>query len=79
MHTSNLIALILLSIGLPWLTYLGFRRGGVIWGLLILFFSLIAGLAFCVVKKAGWVPWLLIAAACVIAFSNPANRVSHFR
>jgi len=70
MHTPDIIALVLLIAGLPWLAYLGFRRGGVIWGLLILFFSLIAGLAFCLTKRSGWVPWLLVLAAWVIVISD---------
>lgn len=70
MDIPQLIALLLLIVGLPWLVYLGYRRGGVIWALLILFFSLIAGLVFCVVKKEGWVPWLLVLVAWTIAITH---------
>jgi hypothetical protein len=70
MDTPQLIALLLLIVGLPWLVYLGYRRGGVIWALLILFFSLIAGFAFCIVKKTGWIPWLLVLAAWLIVITD---------
>lgn len=70
MDAPILAATLLLLVGLPWLVYLGYRRGGVIWALLILFFSLIAGLAFCIVKKTGWIPWLLIVLAWSIVIAD---------
>ena len=70
MDAPLIVAALLLLIGLPWLVYLGYRRGGVIWALLILFFSHIAGFAFCVVKKEGWVPWLLVLAAWTIVVAE---------
>jgi len=75
MDIPNLIALVLLAVGLPWLVYLGFKRGGVIWGLLVLFFSLIAGLAFCLKKKTGWLPWLLVLAGSAIAFAHKSRLI----
>ena len=66
MDAYLIAATLLLLIGLPWLVYLGYRRGGVVWALLILFFSHIAGLVFCVVKREGWVPWLLVLTAWAI-------------
>ena len=68
MQLPDIAATILLIIGLPWLVFLGYKRGGAIWAILILFFSLIAGFVFCVRKKEGWIPWLLILAACIITF-----------
>jgi len=70
MDASLIVATLLLLIGLPWLAYLGYRRGGVIWALLILFFSLIAGLVFCIVKKTGWIPWLLIVTAWILVIAE---------
>ena len=60
MDAHLIAATVLLAIGLPWLVYLGYRRGGLVWALLILFFSHIAGFVFCVVKKEGWLPRLLV-------------------
>jgi hypothetical protein len=70
MDAPLIVAALLLLVGLPWLVYLGYRRGGVIWALLILFFSHIAGFVFCVVKKEGWVPWLLVLAAWTIVVAE---------
>jgi hypothetical protein len=49
---GSLIALI----GWIWLLVVGFQRGGVLWGVLIFFFSWIAGLVFCIIHKTGWAP-----------------------
>lgn len=50
-------AALLLVVSQVWLVILGFKRSGLLWAVLIAFFSLIAGLAFCIVKKEGWVIW----------------------
>jgi hypothetical protein len=50
-------AALLLLVSQVWLVILGFKRSGLMWAVLIAFFSLIAGLAFCVIKKVGWVVW----------------------
>jgi len=50
-------AALLLLVSQVWLVILGFKRSGLMWAVLIAFFSLIAGLAFCVIKKEGWVVW----------------------
>ena len=70
MDVPLIAATLLLLIGLPWLVYLGYRRGGMVWALLILFFSLIAGLVFCIAKKTGWIPWLLILLAWSIVIAD---------
>ena len=55
-----------------WLVVLGYRRSGLLWAVLMVFFSLIAGLVFCITKKEGWVPWGLNLASwfCVIAIKR---------
>ena len=70
MDAPLIAATVLLAIGLPWLVYLGYRRGGLVWALLILFFSHIAGFVFCVVKKEGWLPWLLVLTAWAIVITK---------
>ena len=52
-------AALLLLVSQIWLVILAFKRSGLMWAVLIAFFSLIAGLAFCIVKKEGWVVWSL--------------------
>ncbi len=60
---GSLIALI----GYIWLIVVGFQRGGALWGILIIFFSWIAGLIFCIVKKTGWTPLILMILGGVIS------------
>jgi hypothetical protein len=42
-----------------WLIVLAYKRSGLLWAVLIAFFSLVAGLIFCISKKEGWLPWAL--------------------
>ena len=56
-------AAVLLLVSQIWLVILGFKRSGLLWAVLIAFFSLIAGLAFCITKKEGWAVWCLNAIA----------------
>ena len=58
-----LFASLLLIVSQVWLVVLAYKRSGGLWAVLMVFFSLIAGLAFCVIKKEGWLPWALNLAA----------------
>jgi hypothetical protein len=68
-QTILVVAGVLLLASQIWLVILGFKRSGLLWAVLIAFFSLIAGLVFCLTKKEGWLPWglNLIAWLAVIA------------
>jgi hypothetical protein len=52
-------ASLLLIVSQIWLVVLAYKRSGGLWAVLIFFFSLVAGLVFCVMKKEGWLPWCL--------------------
>jgi len=52
-----IVASVLLLISQIWLVVIAYRRSGGLWAVLVFFFSLIAGLVFCITKKEGWVPW----------------------
>jgi hypothetical protein len=52
-------ASLLLLVSQIWLIVIAYRRGSGLWAVLMVFFSLIAGLVFCVTKKEGWLPWTL--------------------
>lgn len=54
-------------IGWIWLLIVGFKQGGVLWGILIFFFSGLAGLIFCIMYKTGWLPWLMLVIGGVLA------------
>ena len=60
---GSLIALI----GWIWLIVVGFQKGGVLWGILIIFFSWIAGLIFCIMHKTGWLPLILMVVGGIIS------------
>jgi hypothetical protein len=51
---------LLFLIGWIWLIVLGFKEGGPLWGILIIFFSWLAGIIFCFMKKTGWIPLALM-------------------
>jgi UPF0716 family protein affecting phage T7 exclusion len=56
-QTILLILLLPLLASQIWLVVLAFKRSGLLWAVLIAFFSFIAGFAFCLRKKEGWLPW----------------------
>lgn len=54
-------------IGYIWLIVVGFKQGGPLWGILIIFFNYLAGLIFCIMFKTGWVPWILMVLGGLVA------------
>ncbi len=58
---------LLTLIGWIWLMVVSFKEGGILWAVLIFFFSWIAGLIFCIVYKDGWIPWALMIVGVVIS------------
>lgn len=60
---GTLIALV----GWIWLVVIGFQKGGALWGILIFFFSWLAGLIFCIMNKTGWVPLALMIVGGIIS------------
>ena len=63
MGIGGLIALI----GWIWLIIVGFKEGGALWGILIFFFSWLAGLVFCIMNKTGWVPLAMMILGGIIS------------
>lgn len=63
MGIGGLIALI----GWIWLIIVGFKEGGALWGILIFFFSWLAGLVFCIMNKTGWVPLAMMIVGGIIS------------
>lgn len=63
MGFGGLIALI----GWIWLVVVGFKEGGPLWGILIIFFTWLAGLVFCIMNKTGWLPFALMIIGGVIS------------
>ena len=61
------IGVLISLIGWIWLVVIGFQKGGALWGILIIFFSWIAGLIFCIMNKTGWLPLILMIIGGVIS------------
>jgi len=51
---------LLFIIGWIWLIVVGFKQGGALWGILIILFSWLAGIIFCIMNKTGWIPLALM-------------------
>jgi len=54
------VGCIVFFIGWIWLIITGFKVGGPLWGIINIFFQPITGLIFCIVKKAGWQPFIVM-------------------
>lgn len=57
MAILSILGCILLLVGWIWLMVIAGKTAGVLWAVLIFFFSLLAGLIFCIMKKTGWMQW----------------------
>ena len=60
---GSLIAII----GWVWLIIVGFQKGGALWGVLIFFFSWLAGIIFCFMNKTGWLPLAMMIIGGIIS------------
>ncbi len=61
------LGLLIAVIGWIWLIVLGFQKGGALWGILIILFSWLAGLVFCIMNKTGWIPLILMVVGGIIS------------
>jgi hypothetical protein len=57
MAILSLLGIVLFLVGWIWLMVVAFRTAGALWAVLIFFFSILAGLIFCIMKKEGWMQW----------------------
>ena len=57
MAILSILGLVLFLVGWIWLMVVAFRTAGALWAVLIFFFSILAGLIFCIMKKEGWMQW----------------------
>lgn len=67
MEIVGLIGGLLALIGLFWLIIIAFQKGGFLWGALIIVFSWMGGLVFCIVKKEGWLQLGLLIFGLILA------------
>ena len=57
MAILGILGLVLFLIGWIWLMVVAAKSDGVLWAVLIFFFSLLSGLIYCIMKKQGWMQW----------------------
>ncbi len=55
-----ILGILLFLAGWIWLMVVAFKAKGALWAVLIFFFSLLAGLIFCIMEKTGWMQWLMM-------------------
>jgi hypothetical protein len=66
------LGLLLALVGWIWLIVLGFRHGGVWWGILIILFNWFAGLAFWLKYKKALVPLVLTGVGVLVMLLSQA-------
>jgi hypothetical protein len=54
MAILSIIGMVMVFVGWIWLMVVAYKSSGALWSTLIFFFSWIAGLIFCIMKKEGW-------------------------
>jgi hypothetical protein len=60
------LGILVFLIGYIWIIVLGFKVGGVLWGILNIFFEPLTGLIFCIMKKTGWLQLGLMIVGIII-------------
>ncbi len=64
-----LVGMMMSLVGGIWLIYLGFKKGGIVWGILNIFFQPFTGIIFCIVKKTGWIALALLIVGMILVAS----------
>ena len=67
MEIIGLIGGLIALIGLFWLVIIAFQEGGILWGILVIVFSWMGGLVFCIVNKKGWLQFGLLIFGLILA------------
>jgi hypothetical protein len=80
MAILSLLGVVLMLVGWIWLMVIAYKSAGALWAVLIFFFSLLAGLIFCIMKKEGWMQWgLLLIGWLLVMFGGGMSAMSSMR
>ena len=78
MAILSILGLVLFLVGWIWLMVVAGKTSGALWAVLIFFFSLLAGLIFCIMKKTGWMQWgLAVVGWLLIVFGGGMSAMSY--
>lgn len=67
MEIIGLIGGLIALVGLFWLIIIAFQEGGILWGILVIVFSWMGGLIFCIVNNKGWLQFGLLIGGLILA------------
>ena len=80
MAILSLLGVVLMLVGWVWLMVVAYKSAGALWAVLIFFFSLLAGLIFCITKKEGWMQWaILFVGWLIVMFGGGLSAMSAMR
>lgn len=60
MGILSILGVVAFLVGWIWLMVVAYKTAGALWAVLIFFFSLLAGLIFCIMQKTGWMQWAIM-------------------
>jgi hypothetical protein len=59
MAILGILGWLLLVVGVIWLTVIAYKTAGALWAVIVFILGPLGGLIFCIMKKTGWMQWLL--------------------
>lgn len=72
-----MLGLLLFLVGWIWLIVLAFKQEGALWGILVFFFSWIAGIIFAILKKTGWTQVALMIIGVILIMLGGGGSFSY--
>lgn len=77
MGILGLLGVVLFLVGWIWLMVVAAKSDGALWAVLIFFFSILAGLIYCIMKKNGWMQWaIMVLGWLILIFGSGMTAMS---